>query len=105
MSIVVPARNEATTLPDLLASLGALDPAPHEVIVVDDGSEDGTAEVARTRGVDVHSVPGPPEGWLGKPWACQQGARRATGDLLLFLDADVQLSADALPRLRRGPRR
>ena len=44
-------------------------------------------------------MPGPPEGWLGKPWACHEGARRATGDLLLFLDADVRLSADALPRI------
>ena len=99
VSVVVPARNEAASLPNLLASLRDLDPAPREVIVVDDGSDDCTTRLARDAGAVVVSLSGPPEGWLGKPWTCQQGADRATGELLLFLDADVRLAPDALARL------
>jgi hypothetical protein len=99
VSVVVPARDEAATLPRLLASLRALDPAPHEVIVVDDGSSDGTAEVAAAGGATVVTAPPPPPGWLGKPWACQVGAGTATGSHLLFLDADTWLAPDALTRL------
>jgi cellulose synthase/poly-beta-1,6-N-acetylglucosamine synthase-like glycosyltransferase len=75
---------------------------PHlEVIVLDDRSNDGTGDVAR------RVAPGdprlivlrgeePPPGWLGKPWALQQGARRARGDLLLFVDADVRYEPAAV---------
>jgi 4,4'-diaponeurosporenoate glycosyltransferase len=99
VSIVVPARDEAATLPALLRSVAALDPAPHEVIVVDDGSTDGTAAVARSAGAAVVTAPEPPAGWLGKPWACHLGAQAATGSHLLFLDADTWLAPDALDRL------
>jgi 4,4'-diaponeurosporenoate glycosyltransferase len=99
VSVVVPARDEAATLPRLLGSLRALAPAPHEVIVVDDGSTDGTADVAQAHGATVLVAPEPPDGWVGKPWACRVGAAAATGDHLLFLDADTWLAPDALPRL------
>src|SRR5262245_27595295 len=53
VAVIVPARNEARTLPVLLADLAAQRPAPAEVVVVDDGSDDGTAAVARTTGARV----------------------------------------------------
>lgn len=99
VSVVMPARDEEGNLPALLASLARLDPPPGEVIVVDDGSTDGTAAVARSAGATVVEATPPPPGWLGKPWACHLGAGTATGEHLLFLDADTRLAPDALARL------
>ena len=99
VSVVVPARNEERTLPVLLASLDRLDPAPLEVIVVDDSSTDATAAVAAAHGATVLVAASPPAGWAGKPWACHTGAGAARGSHLLFLDADTWLAPDALGRL------
>ena len=98
-SIVIPARDEADNLARLLPSLLAQSPPPHEILVVDDHSTDGTADIARAHGATV--VPGQPlpEGWYGKPWACQQGADAATGDWLLFLDADLVVEPGGLARI------
>lgn len=61
-----------------------------EIIVVNDRSEDRTGEIlARFPGITVVDNEEPPPGWLGKPWALHQGSLRATGELLLFVDADV----------------
>jgi hypothetical protein len=98
VSVIVPARDEAASLPALLASLASLRPAAAEVIVVDDGSTDATAAIARAAGASVEQPADPPAGWIGKSWACWCGARRATGDVLVFLDADVTLAADGLGR-------
>ena len=105
VSVVVPARNEAATLPALLAALRVLPVA--EVVVVDDASVDNTGAVARSGGATVLSASPPPPGWTGKAWACQLGADATTGDRLLFLDADTVLEPDALAGLlelheRRG---
>ena len=99
VSVIIPARNERLRLPTLLASLAAQDHVNREVIVVDDGSTDGTAELARGAGAITLSVEGPASGWLGKPHACWQGAKRAGGDLLLFLDADTELQPGGLRRI------
>ncbi|GAB3036352.1 4,4'-diaponeurosporenoate glycosyltransferase [Nocardioides flavus (ex Wang et al. 2016)] len=99
VSVVVPARDEAETLPHLLAAVRDQDPAPLEVVVVDDASRDATAEVARTGGAEVVPAGSPPPGWTGKAWACRTGVDATTGDLLLFLDADTVLAADALAGL------
>lgn len=99
VSVVIPARNEAASLPALLTSLGAQARPADEVIVVDDESTDDTALVAARHGATVIAAPDRPDGWLGKPWACAAGARAAEGDLLVFLDADVSLGPDALTRL------
>ncbi len=97
VSAVVPARNEAATLPELLQSLQAL--ALVDVVVVDDSSTDATADVARAGGATVLSATSPPPGWTGKAWACQLGADASRGNLLLFLDADTALEPDALAGL------
>lgn len=99
VSVIVPARNEEATLGRLLSSLAGQTPAPHEVIVVDDHSTDATQAVARAAGATVLAAPALPDGWTGKPWACWQGAQRASGELLLFLDADTWLEDAGLARL------
>jgi 4,4'-diaponeurosporenoate glycosyltransferase len=93
VSIIIPARNEAARIGPLLRSLAQQNLRPLEVIVVDDGSHDGTAEVSRELGARVIDGKPLPEDWSGKNWACWQGARRTIGDLLVFLDADTWLTA------------
>ncbi|MCU4186934.1 glycosyltransferase [Acidiferrimicrobium sp. IK] len=99
VSVLIPARDEASSLPHLLASLAAQVEPPDEVVVVDDASTDGTGQLARRAGVRVLESSGPPAGWSGKCWALHQGQAAATGELLVFLDADVTLSADGLARI------
>lgn len=105
ISVVVPARNEAANIIPCVESLVRSRYPAFEVVVVDDRSEDGTAELVRGVGVGnarrVEVVEGKPlpEGWLGKPWACWQGARVAEGDVLLFTDADTVHAPDLLARV------
>jgi chlorobactene glucosyltransferase len=98
VSILIPCRNEVRNVPRLLASLQALDLPDKEIIVIDDHSTDGTAELVRALGVTVLTGAGLPPGWNGKNWACHQAAQHATGDYLLFTDADTAHAPD-------GPRR
>jgi 4,4'-diaponeurosporenoate glycosyltransferase len=99
VSVVVPARDEEATLPLLLESLRRLTVDVCDIVVVDDGSRDATAAVARSAGAVVLPAGTPPRGWTGKAWACHLGARATSGDLLLFLDADTVLAPDALAGL------
>jgi 4,4'-diaponeurosporenoate glycosyltransferase len=96
ISVVIPARNEAANLPGLLDDLSAQELAPSEVVVVDDGSTDGTADVARAAGATVIVAPTLPAGWTGKAWSCQTGADATRSERLVFLDADVGLRPHAL---------
>lgn len=89
VSVVVPARDEAATLPALLPSLLALDYPRVDTLLIDDGSTDGTAAVAGAFGVRVVTAPPLPAGWTGKPHACAAGAAATTGEWLLFTDADT----------------
>ena len=95
VSVVVPARNEALNIGTCLRSLTAARYPAFEVVVVDDRSDDGTGDIARgvapggARRVRVVTGAPVPPGWLGKPWACAQGARVAEGEILLFTDADT----------------
>ena len=94
LSIIVPARNEEHQIEQCVRSLLAQEYRYFEVIVVDDRSDDGTARIlrelarsdTRLRIVDGEPLP---EGWVGKPWALQQGSRSARGEWLLFTDADT----------------
>jgi len=98
---VIPARNEAAAIEEAARSHLAQDYSSIEVVVVDDRSTDGTSEIltrlaARHSGLVVVSGVDPPEGWLGKPHALFQGARRAAGELILFADADVVYAPTAV---------
>ena len=99
VSIIVPARNEAGNIGRVLGSLREQTRQPREVIVVDDQSEDATPLIAEKEGASVLSLTELPEGWRGKNWACWQGAGRAQGEILLFLDADTWLEKDGLEKI------
>lgn len=99
LSLIIPARNEEENLPTLLRSLAAQSVRPGEIIVVDDASTDHTAEVARQNGARVVNSLPLPEGWRGKTWACHQGAQAATGQKLMFLDADTWFEPEGLARV------
>lgn len=113
VSIIVPARNEAENISACVSTLFATDYPNREIIVVDDGSTDGTADIARLlqarsdgrfRLVEGQPLPA---GWLGKCWACWQGYHAAKGDLLVFTDADTrhddELLGHAVGALLRTP--
>ncbi|MGI9578727.1 MAG: glycosyltransferase [Microthrixaceae bacterium] len=97
LSIIIPARNESASLPNLLADLERARPIGSEVIVVDDSSSDDTLAIARGfEGVSTFSAGLTPPGWLGKAWACHVGAVASSGSTLLFLDADVRIEPGAI---------
>jgi 4,4'-diaponeurosporenoate glycosyltransferase len=98
-SIIIPARNEEQNLPRLLGSIAHSARRPAEVLVVDDGSTDNSAAVATRLGARVMTSAAKPAGWTGKSWACYQGAQSATGELLLFLDADTYFLPGGLDRV------
>ena len=110
VTVIVPARNEARNIAAcVLSILGSA--YPHlEVIVVNDHSTDGTASIARGVApgdarlvvIDNRDLPA---SWFGKQWACQTGAEAASGDILIFMDADARASADLITRSVNGMRR
>lgn len=103
VSIVIPARNEERNLEEALRSVLAQDYPDVEIVVVDDRSTDRTGEIldrmatADPRLKVVHVTELPP-GWLGKNHALELGSEGATGDYLLFTDADVVMEPTALRR-------
>lgn len=99
ISVIIPARNEEDNLPNILSDLMNQSYYIHEIICVDDNSEDRTQEIIKKYGVHCVNLNTLPKGWKGKPWACQNGALAATGQVLLFLDADVRLSKSAIDSL------
>lgn len=94
ISVILPAKNEAAGLRRTLPALRGLLPDA-EVIVVDDGSTDDTAEVARGQGATVLSVPYS----MGNGAAIKRGVHAASGEILVFMDADGQHDPALIPRL------
>ena len=101
VSIILPARNEEEFIGKCLDSLIKQDYKNYEIIVIDDSSDDATekiiSEYARKHSkiIPVSARP-KPEGWMGKNWACMEGYRKATGELLLFTDADTNHSKNVI---------
>lgn len=107
LSIIVPARNEEENIAHSIEQLLALDYANYEVIAVDDRSTDRTGEIldrlaetprahGRFKVIHVDSLP---TGWLGKTHAMWSASQQATGDWLLFTDADVVFKPDSVRRV------
>lgn len=102
VSILLPVRDEALRVGPCLRSLLAQEGLAHlEILVLDDASTDGTADVVRSVADGdprLRLITGSPlrEGWLGKPFACAQLAAQAVGDVLVFVDADVVLTRSAV---------
>jgi hopene-associated glycosyltransferase HpnB len=107
VTALIPARNEAEVIGDVLPSVAAQGMGL-AVILVDDGSTDGTAGLARAvMGRPLKLVRGAPlpEGWSGKLWALEQGRRLVETPLTLLLDADIVLSPGIVAAMRRSMRR
>nr|MDQ2695330.1 glycosyltransferase [Pseudomonadota bacterium] len=104
VAVVIPARNEAALLPRTLPGvLGQDYPGELRIFLVDDHSDDGTADTARNLDrhgrLSVLAAPPLPPGWTGKLWALQQGVERSDAAFLLFTDADIAHPPDLLRRL------
>src|ERR1700738_3295064 len=103
VSVIVPARNEAHNIARCVSSILSTTYPNLELIVVDDGSTDETAAIAREaaaggpRAAGITSPP-LPDGWFGKQWACATGAKVARGSVLQFTDADTVHGADLVTR-------
>ena len=101
VSVLVPARNEERNIEACVGSLLEQDYPDFEVIVLDDHSTDNTLGMlaslagrdSRLKILEGHPIPG---GWLGKHWACHQLDRAASGELILFVDADTRHTPDML---------
>ena len=95
VSIILPARNEEKFIDKCLVSLLNQDYDNYEIIVINDSSEDSTGDLIKkyakkySKIIPVDANP-KPVGWVGKNWACMEGYKKATGELLLFTDADTK---------------
>ncbi|MCA9812096.1 MAG: glycosyltransferase [Nitrosarchaeum sp.] len=94
VSIILPARNEEKFIKKCLDGLVEQDYKNYEIIAIDDSSEDKTGDIIEeyskkySKIIAVKALP-KPDDWMGKNWACMEGYKKATGDILLFTDADT----------------
>ncbi len=98
VSILIPARDESAVIRETVQSVIAQDYPYFDVMVLDDHSTDRTGDLARTASRKVNVLKGAdlPDGWAGKNWACHQLSQAATGEVLIFTDADVRWQPGAL---------
>jgi glycosyltransferase involved in cell wall biosynthesis len=101
VSIILPARNEEEFIGKCLDSLVDQDYTNYEIIVIDDSSDDATSQiiseyVKKSSKIIPVKAQEKPDGWMGKNWACMEGHKNATGDLLLFTDADTRHSQNVV---------
>jgi chlorobactene glucosyltransferase len=104
VTVLIPARNEENNLPKCLDSVLSQGAVVAEVLIYDDHSTDKTSQIihhysSQFPQIKLVSPLSLPPGWCGKPFACHQLAKQATGDWLLFLDADVRLTPNAINRM------
>lgn len=99
LAVIVPAHNAAATIEPCLAAIAAQTRKPDEIIVFDDGSTDATAALVRGSGVKLLANSGAPK---GPAHGRNEGARATDADILVFVDADVVLDADAIARLEEA---
>lgn len=98
-TIIIPARNEENNISKLLESIKKSGFPLKQVIVVNDGSTDGTERFAKSIGAFVVNSEKLPDDWKGKPWACWQGANTAKTKYLFFLDADTFFEENGLEKV------
>ncbi|AFY74621.1 glycosyl transferase [Synechococcus sp. PCC 7502] len=104
VSVIIPAYNEEINIRDCVEAILASDyPQPLQVVIANDQSTDQTQAIGQSLfknnpQVQLINVPNRPTNitWRGKNWACEQGANLATGEYLLFIDADVRLEPQAI---------
>ncbi len=103
VSICIPARNEEAVIERCVTSALKQDHPNFEVLVLDDNSSDGTTQILnKLSGIinNLHHIHGKPkpDDWLGKPWSCHQLSKYASGEYLVFIDADVWLEEQAITK-------
>lgn len=107
VTICIPARNESNSIERCVRSAIDQQYPNHQVLVLDDGSTDGTSEILdplenKYPGLlTVYEGKPKPNDWLGKSWACHQLSEQATGDVLIFIDADTWLEPEATAKVVR----
>lgn len=101
VSVIIPARNEEEFIGKCLDSLIEQDYTNYEIIVIDDSSDDATGKIIseyakKNSKIKPVSAQIKPDDWMGKNWACMEGYKKATGELLLFTDADTTHSQNVI---------
>jgi chlorobactene glucosyltransferase len=107
VTFCIPARNEANSIERCVRSAIDQQYPNHHVLVLDDGSTDGTSEILDSLSeqypdtLTVIDGKPKPDDWLGKSWACHQLSEQARGDILIFIDADTWLEPKATSKVVR----
>ena len=101
VSVILPARNEEKFIKKCLESLLNQDYENYEIVAIDDSSEDSTGkiieELSKNDSKIVHvKARAKPDGWMGKNWACMEGVKKSSGEILLFTDSDTVHSKNAI---------